>query len=523
MNMTVAEAWCRQLRAGGAEVIYSLSGVADNALSTALHSSGAFLRRVELQTAAAAVQAAAAGAQLTGRAAVCYADRYPALLQALPALAEAAAAGARVLVLGVLRERDSLLTAGEILPGVRLRAVQHAGAAECELAAALRRLQSGGGPQVLLLREDTAAQVLSRRTPLPEIHLPQPGKPQEAALQQTAHVLNKSARTVFLCGHGCRGARGEILALARRLQAPVVCMPEAREILEWENELAIGMLGAPGWGVALHAVAVCDVLVVWGAELPAEQRLAESAVVIGVYPQAAAGVGDMRAQRELCAEVRTVAAALLPLVRRQENDDFLRSMRTLCGREQLRSGLFMRYADESRPLRPEMVTMLVGAHAEPDAVFCMDTGQPQQWAGHFLHPGSRQRLLGAHRRGEYACALPMGIGAKAAEPSRQVLVLCTEKGLLQHAAELQTAVGAQLSVKVLVYMQRRQEGGPAAVSMAELGRCFGLHAEVLQRSQDAIACIRRWLAEEGPALLEVVADMQELPPVEKSIRVTGAE
>lgn len=512
MSKTVAEQWCDILTAGGQRQLYSLAGECDNELMETLHRESRWKRRTELQQEDAAVLAASAGARLTGETQVCYAGCLPGLYRIRAAMAEAAANRDRLLVLGVWPSDRSLSDGSGGLCCAKI--VQHPEEAVSALAEALRLADSGRGPVLLMIREEVAGMPAGDASIPPQQPIRvQPPRPRPSDVAEMASILNESERTVFLCGRGCEGAREELLLLANRLQAPVAFTMSGKQVVEGDNELGIGMTGIMGWGAAPAAVMDCGLLVMWGTDFPYPEYLPAHGNVIQVDADPVALSRRCRLRLGVAGDVREVARELLPLVKRRLNDDFAIAMRSLHRREQARSEQYVRSTDDSQPLRPELVTRVVGDHAEPDAVFCVEVGTPMLWCARYLHPSGKQRLTGAFRSGLGESALPMGIGIKSVYPSRQVIAVCTAEGILRHLNELLTLQREHLSLKILVLQRllpdsmRIDRAAPSApFSVADAVAAMGLKTVRLHQAQQIHHAVRSWLADAEASLLEAVVD-----------------
>lgn len=521
MSKTVAEQWCDILAAGGQRQLYSLAGECDNVLMETLHRENRWKRRTELQQEDAAVLAASAGARLTGETQVCYAGCLPGLYRIKAAMAEAAANKDRLLVLGILPSDRSLPDGRVELCHVKI--VQHPEEAAGALTEALRRVDTGRGPVLLLIQEEVAGMPAGDAvcTPVQPIRV-QPLRPRQADLAEMAAILNEYERTVFLCGRGCEGAREELLLLAKRLQAPVAFTMAGKQVMEGDNELSIGMTGIMGWGAAPTAVMDCGLLVLWGTDFPYPEYLPAHGNVIQVDHDPVALGRRCSLRLGIAGDVREVAREILPLVKRRLNDDFATAMRSLHRKELARSEQYVRSTDDHQPLRPELITRVVSDHAEPDAVFCVEVGAPMLWCARYLHPSGIQRLTGAFRSGLGESALPMGIGAKSVYPSRQVIAVCSAEGILRHLNELLTLQREHLSLKILV-LQRllpesmridRAAASSALFSVAETAAAMGLKTGRIHQAQQIHHAVRSWLADSEASLLEAMVDAYALsaPP-----------
>ena len=128
-----------------------------------------------------------------------------------------------------------------------------------------------------------------------------------------------------------------------------------------------------------------------------------------------------------------------------------------------------------------------------------------------------------------ANALPQAIGAQVSHPGRQVISLSGDGGLAMLMGDLLSLRQLQLPVKVIVLnnsalafveLEMKAAGildfgtdlhNPDFAKMAEAAGLLGLRAETPDQVRPMIA---QALAHDGPALLEVIVNRQELamPP-----------
>jgi pyruvate dehydrogenase (quinone) len=287
------------------------------------------------------------------------------------------------------------------------------------------------------------------------------------------------------------------------------------------------MTGLLGWGAAVHAVLDCDVLVMWGTDFPYRDFLPHKAKVVQVDTDAAALGRRVPLALGIQADAGVVARRMLRMVPPNQSDEFLRSMMNYHAREVAAISQCLRVVDEDAPLRPELLTRLVSDHAEPDAVFTVDSGTPDLWCARYLQALGTRRILGSFNHGSMGCALAMAIGAKSACRSRQVIALCGDGGLSMLAGDLLTLLQEGLAVKVLVYnnseldydaLEQLREGirhpfGTAlhTTSSAAVARAMGLRAWRVSRVNETIPAVKEWLAADTPALLDVAVDRHALP------------
>lgn len=537
MQKTVSDQVVEMLAAAGVRRIYGMAGDALHPLMEALQRDSR-IRWVHVRHEETAAFAASAEAQLTGELAVCCGSCGPGNMHLINGLYDASRSGAPVLALAAHIPTLQIGThyIHETHPTFFFREC----ARYCELvsrprqlppvlAEAMRTARARRGVGMLVLPGDVAGMpavddaVVAPVLPPVDSQL----QPAEPVLRRMAAILNSAQRITFLCGIGCAGAERDIVSLARLLHAPVVYTLRAKELLEKDNPNAVGMTGLLGWGAAVHAVLECDVLVMWGTDFPYSDFLPRGARVIQVDTDAAAMGRRVRLELGVHGSVAAVAPALLPMLSPHRSDDFLQAMRTYHAREVAGISQTLRVVNEAAPLRPELLTRLVSDHAEPDAIFTVDTGTPDVWCARYLQALGSRRILGSFNHGSMGCALAMAIGAKTLYPRRQVIALCGDGGISMLAGDLLTLLQEGLAVKLLVYnnseldyaaLEQLRAGlshplGTSLVStnFADVARAIGMRAWRVSRVAEATAAVKEWLAAPGPALLDAAVDRHALP------------
>lgn len=533
MERTVSDLWAEMLVQAGVRRLYGIIGDSLNPVMEALQRETK-LQWVNVRHEESAAFAAGAEALLTGRLAVCCGSCGPGNLHLINGLYNAQRSGAPVLALAAhiptahigtcyFQETDPTQLFREC--SVYCEMVSSAAQAPAVLAAAMRAALSQRGVAVVVLPGDVAAApATGTAPPLPPDTPPATLCPEGQPLHTMAELLNRSPRITFLCGAGCAGAKHELLALARRVQAPIAYTLCGKESMEGDNPFAIGMIGLIGWGAAPLAILDCDLLVMWGTDFPFTEFLPALTPVVQVDRDADALGRRVPLALGVHGDVREVARALLPLLDRDRGDDFLSAAHCRHGRSLAELETHLRSVNENKPLRPELITRLISDYAEPDAVFTIDTGSPVLWAARYLRAGGTRRLLGSFHHGSMACALAMALGAKAAQPSRQVIALCGDGGLSMLPGDMLTMRESHLAVKIFVYnnaaldfvaMEQELRGmAPAgtalgATDFAAIARSMGLSAERISKPDEALPAVKRWLAAPGPALLEACVQAQE--------------
>ena len=355
-------------------------------------------------------------------------------------------------------------------------------------------------------------------------------QPPAQELDRLADLLRDAQRITLLCGRGCAAARNAVLALAERLQAPLVHALGGKEWLEYDNPFDVGMTGLIGFASGYHAMNECEVLLMLGTDFPYRDFYPQDASIVQIdsrpeqlgrrAPLAMGLVGDVAA---------TIEALLPRLEPKPAPGRFLKAAQNHYrnARSEL-DELAVGKPGESR-IHPQYLTRMLDERAAADAIFTCDVGTPTVWAARYLRMNGQRRLLGSFAHGSMANALVQAIGAQSAAPTRQVVALCGDGGLTMLLGELATLRQWRLPVKVVVYNNQslafvaleQQAAGQLDTGcdlvnpdFAALARAMDYGGRAVADPGDLPEALDWLLATPGPALLDVAAHPLELvmPP-----------
>lgn len=354
-------------------------------------------------------------------------------------------------------------------------------------------------------------------------------RPADEDIVALAQLLNDGKKITLLCGRGCAGAHDAVVKLAGTLQAPIVHAFGGKEYLEYDNPYDVGMTGLIGFSSGYHAMLNCDTLLMLGTGFPYRQFYPTEAKIAQVDLRADSLGRHARLDLGMVGDVAATIEALLPSLKPKQDTSYLDTCvahyrKAREGLDELATGHPGR-----KPIHPQYLARLVSEAASDDAVFTFDVGTPSIWAARYLRMNGKRRLVGSLVHGSMANAMPQAIGAQAAYPKRQIISLSGDGGFTMLMGDFLTLVQHKLPVKVVVFNNHTLgfvalemkaggflETGTSLVNpdFAAMARAVGVHAIRVEDPADLAAAIKDILAHDGPALLDVVTNTQELavPP-----------
>lgn len=545
--MKVSEVFIATLAEAGVKRIYGVTGDSLNGITDAVRRNQQ-IEWMHVRHEEAAAFAAGAESQLTGEITVCAGSCGPGNLHLInglydcqrsrvPVLAIAAQVPSQEIGSGYFQETDPKHIFRDCSHYCEL--VSQADQMPRVLGIAMRTAIAQRGVAVVVIPGD----VLQRECPEPPLalgihHSASVVCPSVLELRLAADFLNRAQKVTILGGAGCEGAHTQLMALAAKLKAPIVHAMRGKEFIEYDNPYDVGMTGLLGFSSGYHAMMNCDALLMLGTDFPYTQFFPKQAKILQVDLR-----GEQIGRRTpvdlgLIGRVDDTLDELLPLLAAKQDRSYLD--RCLEHYKAARKGLDdLAVGEPGRtPIHPQYVAKALNELAAEDAVFTCDVGTPTIWAARYLHMNGKRRLLGSFTHGSMANALPQAIGVQAAFPGRQVISMSGDGGLAMLLGELLSLRQLNLPVKLVVFnnstlsfveLEMKAAGlvdyatelvNPNFAQLAESAGLLGLRVE---KPEDLHAAIQEALSHDGPAMVEVLVNRQELsmPPTITAEQVKG--
>lgn len=543
---TVAENIVKTLRVNGVDRVYGIPGDSLNGFTDALRRDGG-IRWVHVRHEESAAFAAAADAATTGELAVAAGSCGPGNLHLINGLYDANRSRVPVLAIAAHIPTNEIGTGyfQETHPqelfrecSVYVEYVADPSQMPRILEIAMRAAIEQRGVAVIVIPGDVAlaeaasdrATVIARTRPVVV--------PSGAELEKAAELLNAAKKVTILAGAGVEGAHDEVIALADRLAAPIVHALRGKEFIEHDNPFDVGMTGLLGFASGYRAMEASDALLMLGTDFPYEQFYPEHATTIQVDIR-----GSQLGKRHpldlgLVGDVRATAEALLPRLAERSDRAHLDDALAHYRKTRVKLDELAVPTRGRKPIHPQYLARLIDEAADDDAIFTADVGSPTVWAARYVTMTAERRLIGSFTHGSMANALMHGIGAQVANPDRQVVALAGDGGLAMMLGELITLTQNRLPVKTIVVnnsslnfveLEMKAAGfvtygtGLDNPDFAAVAQALGIFSRRVERSDELPEAVREVLAHDGPALLDVVTERQELsmPPAINAEQVKG--
>jgi len=415
------------------------------------------------------------------------------------------------------------------------------------LRGALRAAMSGRpGPVFVEIPRD----VLNKKLPAAAALAPggyrithaQPPHPE--AIREAVERLGRAERPLLLVGGGASraGANELVVQLSDGYGIPMITAYGRNDAVPNAHPLYLGPLGRAGAPEAAAACRRADLILAIGSRLAQfttqfDDRYIRpgTAIVqvdieardIGRYYPVAVGIH---------ADARETCRALLDELARRggpaRNEAWRREAETLRAERQAR--LAAEEALAAKPMKPQRVYAELRRALPPETIVALDAGAAPAYGYDRLRFARPRTFLTPLDLGGLGFAFPVALGAKLGRPEAPVVAIHGDGGYLMNAQELETAVRHRIGVVTIVmnnncwgsekayqkhfYGERYigcDIGNPRYDQFARLFGAAGYYVEHPDQVGDAI---KKALAENVPAVIEIPIDPDEFPTPVAAVR-----
>lgn len=353
--------------------------------------------------------------------------------------------------------------------------------------------------------------------------------PDKPLLQKAADVLNSGERVVILVGQGALDSGHEVVAVAERLQAPIIKALLGKAVVADDHPHCLGGLGMLGTAPSTDAMAEADILLMVGTSFPYIEYLPKPGQARGVQIDIKPEKIGIRYPVEvgLVGNAKYTLAGLLPLLHEptQERAKFLRSKQeAMDGWQAL---LRERSTRADKPIKPQAIAAAVSDVLEDDAIVSVDSGTNTIWAAQYIMLKKDMKFSLSGTLASMACGLPYAIAAQVAYPDRQCIAFVGDGGFTMLMGEFATAVQYGLPIKVIIikndtlgmirWEQMAFLGNPeyavefSPIDFVKFAEACGARGYSIEEPGEVKDVMGRAMAEKGPVIVEAHVDPFEPP------------
>ncbi len=359
-----------------------------------------------------------------------------------------------------------------------------------------------------------------------------PTKGHPGQIKRAVEMLLAAKKPLIFGGGGLiwSAASEELKELAHRLQIPVTLTLMGLGAYPSDDPLYISMLGMHGSYAANMAVHECDLVVSIGARFDDRAtggnfaKFAPNAKIIHIDIDPSTIDKNIVVHCPIVGDAKLVLQQILELLPAKVKND----RKEWSGQiKSWQKKYPYSYNQGDEKILTSYTIDTLSKITDGEAVIVSDVGQHQMWVAQwykFKHPRTHITSGGL---GTMGFGFPAAMGAKFAQPNRQVISVCGDGSFQMNMQELATAVENNMDLKILLlnnghhgmvrqwqtmffngnYSASKFGVLPDFVKLAESFGAAGLRAS---KPKDLEATLKEGLSTPGVVLIEVMVDYEEL-------------
>lgn len=460
--MNGAEAMVKCLEQEGIKILFGYPGVAIAPFYDALYHSS--IEHVLTRHEQAAGHAASGYSRISRKPAVCVTSSGPGATNLITALATAYADS--IPLIAITGQVNSELLGRDVFQEADMRGATQSFVKYSYLVKNVDEIPSvfkeaffiantgRKGPVLIDIPVDVQMKELSKKFVYPDkvdIRGYKPstkGNPQQMA--KVIAAINASERPLICAGGGVILGNGEeiVREFCEKYQVPLVHTMMGIGVMAKKHPLYYGMLGNNGKPYANNAVANCDLLIIVGARvadraIPRPKNLEKKLTVIHIDIDTAEIGKVLGPTIPLVGDVNNIFRSFLDADINIDTAQWLRELDAF-----KHSTVDHRVWSEDL-VNPMTLVQMLSDKMDDDAIYVADVGQNQLWsADNYIMKHGRYMTTGG--MGCMGYSIPAAMGAKFAEPDKQVVAVCGDGAFQMSMFELGTLAVNKLPLKIIV-------------------------------------------------------------------------
>ena len=341
------------------------------------------------------------------------------------------------------------------------------------------------------------------------------------------HAELARAKKPLICAGGgviLSDARSELRDFSHRYGIPVVSTMMGIGSLPSDDDLYFGMIGNNGKSYANRAMQESDLLIVIGARIAdravsSPDLVAKDTVLIHIDVDPAEIGKNVGPTIPIVGDIKRIFA---DLSKDSISCDFGAWVRTLTKyrrEEKARKSPRKKFVDPAK-----FITEL-SSQMKDNAVYVADVGQNQMWScGYYVAKSGK--FLTSGGMGTMGYSIPAAIGAKKADPRREVVAVCGDGSFQMSMNELATMMQHKIPIKIIVfnngclglvreYQHKTYKANYSMIDLtgspdlSKIAEAYGISFRRLSGSADMKGEISAFLKEKGPSLMECLIDPED--------------